>query len=220
MTEKSQKNILSQLSDALSNDYRQVQEKLDENYREILESHLDVPEEIEFTSVKRSRYMGIFLALMMLVVSVFYFSTNENLAGFIFLSLGLVSTWTCYKNWNAYNKVFMRLTRNEIVLEDLLDRPIRLIELDEYRINDRRTPTLSFVLKESAEGVPGIKNKFKAGNKIQIKQARNKPPIITLKMQYGIALNGKALTPQEISDILYTQYKAAVAYHQLYVNGK
>ncbi|WP_336151231.1 hypothetical protein [Acinetobacter ursingii] len=217
MTENKQNDVISQLSNMLSDDYNHMQENYHENHREVLKSYLiDVPESLEFSSTNGWRFVGPFLTLMFLGVCIFFFFDGSMIWGVIFLILTLWHAFKTYKNWNACKTVFMRLTREKLILDGLLISPLNLVDIDEFRIKYKPRPTLILILKENTLDIPQIKNKSEGCNRIKIEHSGQMPPVITITMECGVALNGKGLIPQELSDIFYTQIRAALAYQQLH----
>ncbi|MCU4414743.1 hypothetical protein KTH71_11990 [Acinetobacter sp. WU_MDCI_Axc73] len=217
MKENKHNNVISELSNTLSDDYNQMQQNYDENYREVLKSYLiGVPENLEFTSANGWRFTGPFLTVMFLGLSIFFFSESSVILGLFFLMMGLWQVFKTYKNWNACKTVFMVLNREKLILDGLLSSSLNLIDIDEYRIKYKPRPTLTLVLKENTSDVPQIKNKSQGCNRIKMDRSGKMPPVIKLTMECGIAFNGKGLTPQELSDIFYNQIRAAFAYQQLH----
>lgn len=219
MADNKNDDILSQLSQDLSKDYVEIQEHVDQNYQETLASYMDVPEQIEFTSSRSVKRMGPILFVFMLAISFFGFSIDSIFMGGFFAVLAIAVAIKFYTIWDADKTVFMRITQEKLFLDGLLAEPINLLDIEELRFAETRRPKMRIELKNSVIDAPTVKNKSQGCNHVKVSRSSKKPIFITLTMDYGLALNGKTIFPEDILHIIQTQSRAAWAKQQLSPNN-
>ncbi|WP_437879893.1 hypothetical protein [Pseudomonas sp. LRF_L74] len=214
MIPSEQPNPLSDLSDSLGTEYSQSRaaqrDRVIAELKQVIER---VPEQTEFTNSRRYKLWGPLIALVSLGITfggIKTGGTGLTWCGVGLVLFGLTLTW---QHRNSGTKVFMRLTRCELLV-DTLSAPVDLAEVEDISVKDEGMIMAQQLELSSEAALPThrvVHLQFFCDQAMVLKKPR---PQIRI-MSAGVMTGGRTLKADEMAALLGAYRDAACAQRQL-----